>query len=96
MRFALLLEFLRTLAVVLIDALTRERLFAPIQELRGRIGLVVMLAVWEDRQLVEVFGEPRRGLEDVDKAVLDDRGLRVMVFAAWAAAASTTNGSIAS
>ena len=36
-----------------------------------------MLAVWEDRQLVEVFGEPRRGLGDVDKAALDDRGLRV-------------------
>ena len=56
LRFALVLDFLRTLAVVLVDALTWERLFAPVQELRGRIGLVVMLAVWEDRQLVEVFG----------------------------------------
>jgi hypothetical protein len=29
------------------------------------------------RQLVEVFGEPRRGLGEVDKAVLDHRGLGV-------------------
>ena len=77
LRFALLLEFLRALAVVLVDALTRERLLEPVQELRGRIGLVVVLAVGEDGQLVEVFGEPRCGLGDVDKAVLDHRGLRV-------------------
>ena len=60
-----------------LPALTRKRFFEPVQELRGRIGLVVMLAVWEDRQLVEVFGEPRRGLGDVDKAALEDRGLRM-------------------
>jgi hypothetical protein len=36
-----------------------------------------MLPVWEDRHLVEVFGDPRRGLGDVDKAVLDYRGLSV-------------------
>jgi hypothetical protein len=36
-----------------------------------------MVAVWEDRHLVEVFRKPRRGLGDVDKAVLDHRGLRV-------------------
>jgi hypothetical protein len=36
-----------------------------------------MLAIREDRHLVEVFGEPRRGLGDVDKAVLDHRGLGV-------------------
>src|SRR5262249_17669525 len=36
-----------------------------------------MLAVWEHRELVQVFGEPRRGFGDVDKAVLDDRGLCV-------------------
>src|SRR5438270_3653771 len=36
-----------------------------------------MLAVREDHQLVEEFGEPRGGLGDVDEAVLDHRGLRV-------------------
>ena len=36
-----------------------------------------MLAVWEHRELVQVFGEPRRGFGDVDKAVLNDSGLRV-------------------
>src|SRR5438309_10732100 len=66
LRFVPLLELLRTLAHVLVVALTWERLFAPVQELGGRIGLVVMPAVWEDRQLGEVFGEPRRGLGNVD------------------------------
>src|SRR4051794_18361564 len=36
-----------------------------------------MLAVWEDGQLEEGFGEPRRGLGDVDKTVLDHCGLGV-------------------
>src|ERR1700751_3984142 len=36
-----------------------------------------MLAVRKHRQLVKIFGEPRGGLGNVDKAVLDDRGLRV-------------------
>ena len=35
------------------------------------------LALWEDRQLVLVFGEPRRFLGQIDKPVLDDRGLGV-------------------
>jgi hypothetical protein len=39
--------------------------------------LVVVLALGEDGHLAQVFGEPRRGLRDVDKAVLDHRGLRV-------------------
>ena len=36
-----------------------------------------MLALGEDGQLVEVFGEPWRCLGDVDKAIIDHRGLRV-------------------
>ena len=39
--------------------------------------LVVVLALGEDGHLVQVFGEPGRRLGDVDKAVLDHRGLRV-------------------
>ena len=39
--------------------------------------MVIVLALREHRQLVEIFGEPRGGLGNVDKAVLDHRGLRV-------------------
>jgi len=39
--------------------------------------LVVVLALWKDRQLVEVFGESRSVLGDANKAVLDQRGLCV-------------------
>ena len=59
MWLALLLELLGALAVVLEDALTRERSFEPIQELRSRIHLIVVFALWEEADLVQVFGEPR-------------------------------------
>ena len=36
-----------------------------------------MLAFREHRQFMKIFGEPRGGLGNVDKAVLDHRGLRV-------------------
>src|ERR1700746_464800 len=49
----------------------------PIEELRGRVGLVVMLAVEKDGKFVEIFGEPWRGFRDVDKTILDHAGLRV-------------------
>jgi hypothetical protein len=52
-----------------VHVLADERRFEPDEELRGPIGLVVMLAVGEHGELVEVFGEPRRGLGDMDKAV---------------------------
>ena len=39
--------------------------------------LIVVLALGEDRHLVEVFGEPGCGFGDMDKAVLDHRGLRM-------------------
>ena len=44
LRFVPLLELLRTLAHVLVVALARKRLLVPVQELRGRIDLVVVLA----------------------------------------------------
>src|SRR5262245_50255476 len=76
LRFALLLGGFGVPAVEFEDVLAGERLLVPVEELRRRIGLVVMLAVWEDRELVEVFGEPWRGLGDVDKAILDHRKAR--------------------
>jgi hypothetical protein len=77
LRLAALLGRCVLAAVVLVDALARERRLEPVQELRGRIGSVVVLAVGEHGELVKIFGEPRRRLGDMDKAVLDHRGLRV-------------------
>src|SRR4029077_4113043 len=57
--------------------LLREWALEPIQKLGGRIDLVVVLAVWKDRDLVEVFGEPGSILRDTDKAVLDQCSLRM-------------------
>jgi hypothetical protein len=42
----------RELAVVLADPLVRERALEPVQELRGRIDLVVVLARPDSRNLV--------------------------------------------
>ena len=68
LRFVPLLELLRTLAHVLVVALARKRLLEPVQELCSRIDLIVMLAFRKHRHLVEVFGEPRRRLRNMDKA----------------------------
>src|ERR1700736_6060006 len=46
LRFVPLLELLRALAHVLVVALARKRLLVPVQELRGRFDLVVVLACW--------------------------------------------------
>src|SRR6202043_2867330 len=62
---------------VLVVALARKRLLVPVQELRGRIYLIVVLAFRKHRHLVEVFGEPRRRLRNMDKAVIDYSGLRI-------------------
>jgi hypothetical protein len=51
-------------AVKLKDALAGEWPFEPVEELGGRIDLVVMLAIGEDGHLVEVFGEPGCTLRD--------------------------------
>ena len=51
--------------------------FQPVQELRCRVDLVVVLAAREDRHLVEVFGKPGRRLGKVHKAVVDGRRLGV-------------------
>src|SRR5215467_3904514 len=61
----------------LVVSLAWKGLFEPVEKLRGRIRLVVVLALWEHGQLVEVFGEPGGTFGDMDKAVLDHRGLRV-------------------
>jgi hypothetical protein len=81
LRFAALLIGFPVPAVEFEHVLADERLFIPVEELGGRVDLVVMLAVREDGDLVQVFGDPRRGLGDVDKAVLDDRGLGVQAVA---------------
>jgi hypothetical protein len=49
----------------------------PVERLCRRVDLVVMLALGKDRQLVQVFGEPRRFFRQMHKAVLDHRGLRM-------------------
>src|SRR5215472_7946316 len=66
-------EFGRLLAVILVNSLTRERLLEPVEELSGRIDLVVVLALWEYAHLVQIFGEPSRRFRDMHKAVLDQR-----------------------
>src|SRR5258705_2806409 len=70
-------NFSAIFSIVLEDALVRHWPLEPVEELRGGIDLVVMLSIGEDGHLVEVFGEPRCGLRDIDKAVLDDRGLGI-------------------
>src|SRR5271166_219195 len=52
-------------------------LLEPVEHLGGRVDLVVVLTLWENRQLVDVLGEPRGLLGQMDKAVLDHRGLRM-------------------
>src|ERR1700730_14434731 len=69
-------QFFGHFSVVVEDALAGERLLEPIEELGGGVDLVVMLAVGKDGHLMEVFGEPGRTRRDVDKAVLDQCGLR--------------------
>ena len=59
----------------LVEPLARERTLEPVQELRGRIHLVVVLAFGEHRHFVEVFGEPGGVFGYVDKAVVDHPGL---------------------
>src|SRR5271169_1557468 len=49
----------------------------PVEHLCSRIDLVVVLAVWEDRHLLQGRREPWRPLGHPDKAVLDHRRLRV-------------------
>jgi hypothetical protein len=52
------LEFLGLHAVELHEALIRERPLEPVEELSGRVDLVVVLAVREHRDLVEILGDP--------------------------------------
>src|SRR5882672_10523805 len=64
-------QFFGHFSVVIEDALAGERLLEPVEELRGGVDLVVMLAVGKDGHLMEVFGEPGCVFRYVDKAVLD-------------------------
>ena len=57
MRFAALFGLLCEPAIVLEDALAGERLLEPVEELCGRIHLIVVFALWEEADLVQVFGE---------------------------------------
>jgi hypothetical protein len=61
-------------AVEGVDAVLVPRNLAPVEELRRRIDLVVEAAVGEDRELVQVFGEPRCRLRQMDEAVLEAEG----------------------
>jgi hypothetical protein len=45
----------------------------PIEQLRRRVDLVVVAAIGESRQLVQILREPRCRTRQVDKAVLDHR-----------------------
>ena len=49
--------------------------FEPIQELRGRVHLVVVPSVREDGHLMQVFGKPRRLGRQKHEAVFDQSGL---------------------
>src|SRR5215472_7649270 len=75
LRFGLLFERLHASAHHLEERPAWHGLLGPVQKLRGRVDLVVVFAVGEHRQLMEVFGEPGRVLGNADKAVLDHRGL---------------------
>ena len=66
-------QLLEALAVEGVDPVLAARQFEPVEKLRRRVGLVVEAAVGEIRQFVQVFGEPRGLLRQVDKAVLDRR-----------------------
>jgi hypothetical protein len=76
LRLAALLGRFGLSAVIFEETRIRHRGFKPVEELGGRIDLVVMLAIGEDRHLVQVFGTGCI-LRDGDKPILDHRGLRV-------------------
>ena len=52
-------------------------LFGPMECLRGRVGLIVMLAFWEAREFVEVLGEIPCFGRQVNKAILHHTRHRV-------------------
>ena len=68
LRLAALLGRFGVSLVKLVNVLTDEGRLKPLEELGGRIDLVVMLAVGEDSHLVQVFGKPGCILRDRDKA----------------------------
>src|SRR6516165_12782851 len=54
--FSLVFQLFGVSLVKLEDVLAGERLLEPVEELGGRIDLVVMLAVGEDGHLMQVLG----------------------------------------
>jgi len=68
LRLAALLGRFGVSLVKLVNVLTDKGCLKPLEELGGRIDLVVMLAVGEDSHLVQVFGKPGCILRDRDKA----------------------------
>ena len=66
--------------VVLVDAAgLAAGTLEPVEQLGGRVDLVVVLAAREDRQLVQVFGEPAGLLGQVcvfRSIVITDSGAR--------------------
>jgi hypothetical protein len=56
---------------------TAAGLLEPVEHLCRRIDLIVVLAIGEHAQLVQVFREPRCFFRQMQKAVLDHRGLGV-------------------
>jgi hypothetical protein len=51
--------------------------FEPVEHLRRRVDLVVVLALGNTVSSCRYSGEPRRFFGQIDKAVLDHRGLGV-------------------
>ena len=63
--------------VIGVDAVLARGPFPPVEKLRRRVELVVVAAVREDRELVQIVAEPRRLLRHENEAVLDRRRLHV-------------------
>ena len=57
--------------------LRAEKSTAPFQELRQRVDLIVVTAVWKREHLVKEGSEPMCLLRDADMPSLDLRGLRL-------------------
>jgi hypothetical protein len=64
-------EFLGLSSVRLKDRPARHRLFYPIEKWAVESDVVIVLALGEDRHLVQVLGEPRGDLRNIDEAILD-------------------------
>ena len=71
------MKFLGSSSVILEDPPVRYRLLEPVEKLGGRVDLIIVLAFWEHAHLVQILGEPRCRLRNMDEAIFDHRGLCV-------------------